>query len=196
MGLAVLVLVGAGLLGFVLGGAVSSLSTLSLRDRWLVTAGVAAQIVGGVVTWAANSGTAYVVGLVVSAFAALGFCLRNLRIRGVPLVTLGLLLNAVVVGLNGAMPVSTAAAAHAGTPITSIAAGTDPRHEIAGAATTLRALGDVVPVPLPVLPEVVSPGDVLIAAGLAELLYLGMRRRRVRRPGPPLMRTLRAALTR
>jgi hypothetical protein len=192
----VLVLAGAGLLGFVLGGSVSSLSTLSLRDRWLVAVGVLAQITGGVASWALNSGTAYVVGLVVSALAALGFCLRNLRIRGVPLVTLGLLLNALVVIVNGAMPVSLVAAHHAGTPVGSITAGTDPRHQAAGRSTTLRVLGDVIPVPMPLLPEVVSPGDVLVAAGLGELLCLGMRGRRVRRPGRPLKRTLRAQLTR
>lgn len=196
MGLAVCVLVGSAVLGFVLGGSLSSLSTLTMRTRWLVAVAVAAQLAGSVVAWVAGSGTAYAVGLAVSAVAALGFCLRNLRIRGVPLVTLGLLLNAAVVGLNAAMPVSVAAAAHAGTPTTSIAEGTDPRHVIAGPSTRLRALGDVVPVPLPLWPEVVSPGDVLVAAGLAELLCLGMCGPRVRRPGTPLKRVLRAQLSR
>jgi Family of unknown function (DUF5317) len=196
MGLAVLVLAGAGLLGFVLGGSVSSLVTLPLRDRWLVVVAVLAQVAGGVAAWGADSSAAYAVGLAASALAALGFCLRNLRVRGVPLVTLGLLLNALVVGINGAMPVSLAAAARAGTSITSIAAGTDPRHDVAGAGTTLRTLGDVVPIPLPLRPEVASPGDVLVAAGLAELLCLGMRRRRVQRPGTPLKHVLRAQSSR
>jgi hypothetical protein len=196
MGLAVLVLAGAGLLGFVLGGSFSGLSTLPLRDRWLVGLAVLAQLVGGVAAWAADSSTAYAVGLAVSALAALGFCLRNLRVRGVPLVTLGLLLNALVVTVNGTMPVSRTAAARAGTPLTSIAAGTDPRHAVAGADTTLRRLGDIVPVPLPLRPEVASPGDLLVAAGLAELLCLGMRRRRVRRPGTPLKHALRTQSSR
>ena len=52
--------------------------------------------------------------------------------------------------------------------------------------TTLRWLGDVIPVPLPVRPEVVSPGDVLIAAGLGEFVLLGMRPRR--RPSSPVRR--------
>jgi hypothetical protein len=196
MSLAVLVLVGSGLLGFVLGGSVSSLQTLPLRDLWLVVVAVAAQLVGGLIAWLAGSGTAYAIGLTVSALAALAFCARNLRIRGVPLVTLGLLLNALVVTANGAMPVSTAAAARAGAPISSIAAGNDPRHVLAGAGTTLRGLGDVVPVALPLRPEVASPGDILIAAGLGELLCLGMRRRRVRPPRTPLKRTLRTQLSR
>jgi hypothetical protein len=196
MSLAVLVLVGSGLLGFVLGGSISSLQTLPLRDRWLVAVAVAAQLIGGLGAWLAGSGTAYAVGLAVSALAALAFCARNLRIRGVPLVTLGLLLNALVVTVNGAMPVSSAAAARAGTPIASIAAGNDPRHVVAGPGTTLRLLGDVVPIALPLRPEVASPGDVLVAAGLGELLCLGMRRRRVRPPRTPLKRALRAQLSR
>jgi hypothetical protein len=196
MGLALLVLVGSGLLGFVLGGSVSSLQTLPMRDPWLVVVGVVGQVVGGLGAWLAGSGTTYAVGLAVSALAALAFCARNLRIRGVPLVTLGLLLNALVVMANGAMPVSVSAATRAGTPIASIAAGNDPRHALAGSGTTLRELGDVVPVPLPLRPEVASPGDVLIAAGLGELLCLGMRRRRVRRPRTPLKRALRTQLSR
>jgi hypothetical protein len=196
MGLAVLVLAGAGLLGFVLGGSISPLATLPLRGRWLVVVAVVAQAAGGVAAWAADSSTAYTLGLTASALAALGFCVRNLAVRGVPLVTLGLLLNATVVLANGAMPVSTAAAARAGTSTASIAAGSDPRHALADDATTLRNLGDIVPVPLPLLPEVASPGDVLVAAGLAELLCLGMRRRRVRRPGTPLKHALRAQSSR
>jgi hypothetical protein len=196
MGLAVLVLAGAGLLGFVLGGSVSPLATLPLRGRWLVVVTVVAQAAGGLAAWGADSSAAYAMGLTTSALAALGFCLRNLQVRGVPLVTLGLLLNAMVVLANGAMPVSMAAAARAGTSTASIAAGSDPRHVLAGDATTLRNLGDIVPVPLPLQPEVASPGDVLVAAGLAELLCLGMRRRRVRRPGRPLKHALRAQSSR
>jgi hypothetical protein len=99
-------------------------------------------------------------------------------VAGVPLVTLGLVLNAAVVAANGAMPVSIDAAFRAGVPTGDIAAGLDARHEIAGRGTVWRRLGDVIPVPLPARPEVVSPGDVLVAAGLAELVVVGMLRRR------------------
>jgi hypothetical protein len=81
MGLAVLVLAGAGLLGFVLGGSLSPLSTLPLRDRWLVAVTVLTQLAGGVLAWSIDSRTAYSVGLALSAAAALGFCLRNLAVR-------------------------------------------------------------------------------------------------------------------
>jgi hypothetical protein len=48
----------------------------------------------------------------------------------------------------------------------------------AGPATRLPWLGYFVPVPLPLLPQVVSPGDVLVAAGAAQLVVTGMLRRR------------------
>ena len=125
----------------------------------------------------------YVLGLALSAVCAAAFCLGNLRVPGVPLVTLGLVSNALVVVLNGAMPVSIVAEFRAGVPITDIAAGVDARHAIAGEGTTLRWLGDVVPLQLPARPEVVSPGDVLVAAGLGELVVMGMLRRRPKPPG-------------
>jgi hypothetical protein len=177
VGLAVVVVLGAALAGWLSGGEWWRLAELPMRDRWLVVVAALGELAGGVLAAGTGSRPAYVVGLAVGAAAALGFCLRNLRLAGVPLVAAGLVANAVVVGLNAAMPVSIVAAARAGAPIASIAAGTDPRHAIAGVGTTARALGDIVPVPLPVRPEVVSPGDVLVVAGVGELLLLGARRR-------------------
>jgi hypothetical protein len=115
--------------------------------------------------------------LAVSALLAAGFLAVNRGVRGTGLVAAGLLSNALVVGLNGAMPVSADASGRAGISTQDILSA-DPRHELAGPATRLDLLGDVVPVLLPVHPEVVSPGDVLVAAGLAELVVLGMRPRR------------------
>jgi hypothetical protein len=181
--LALILVVCAAALAVAFGGTLSRLSELTLRARWLVVVAVLAQLAGGVLAIETNDHGFYPTGLAVSALAALAFCARNARIAGVPLVTLGLLGNALVVTLNGAMPVSEFAAARAGVPIASIAAGGDARHSIADPGTTARWLGDVVPVPLPWHPEVVSPGDALIAAGLGELVLLGMgpRRRRTGR---------------
>src|SRR3954463_14948300 len=111
------------------------------------------------------------------------FCVGNRYVPGVPLVTLGLAVNALVVTLNGAMPVSIVAALRAGVPITDIAAGYDARHTVAGEGRVRPSPGDVWPLPLPIRPEVVSAGDVLVAAGLGELVVMGMLRRRVSPPG-------------
>ena len=157
-------------LGWLCGGSLERLGALSLRSRRLVYGAFAAQAVGTLV-----GGPLYPLGLVVSAGLVAWFLTRNRGVRGTGLIATGLLCNALVVGLNGAMPVSVDAAGRAGTTTQQILIGDDPRHEIADDQTRLRFLGDVVPVRAPWRPEVVSPGDVLLAAGIAQLVLLGMR---------------------
>jgi hypothetical protein len=178
--LALILLVGATLLALATGGRWAELANLPLRGRSLVVVAVIAQVFGGVLARVTDRHGFYPAGLAISAVAGLAFCLRNIRLAGVPLVTLGLFCNALVVLLNGAMPVSVAAAARANVPTGEIASGSDARHSIADAGTTWRWLGDVIPAPLPWRPEVVSPGDALIAAGLGEFVLLGLRPRRRR----------------
>lgn len=182
MGLVLLVVLGALVVGWFRGGSVAALSRVLLRVRWLVAVAVLAQVAGGIAA-ALGSGAGYEAGLVVSAIAALFFCARNLRVAGLALIGLGLALNALVVGLNGAMPVSFVQAYRAGADIRSIRADSDPRHVLLGDTTRLSWLGDVVPVPLPFRSEVDSPGDVLIAAGLGEFVVVGMGKRRSRHRG-------------
>ena len=107
----------------------------------------------------------------------------NWRVTGVPLMAAGLLLNSLVVVANLGMPVSLSAAARAGIDRTDLHLDTDPLHEAAGPGTRLASLGDVIPVALPWRPQVVSRGDVLVAAGVGLLLVKGAPRRR-RRPVP------------
>jgi hypothetical protein len=130
--------------------------------HWLAAAAIG-QLLGSLF-----GGTAYPVGLIGSAVCIAVFLRMNLRHPGVGLLALGFFGNAVVVALNGAMPVSLNALARAGV---SGAVVTDPRHEISGAGTRLPWLGDVVPVALPGLGQAISPGDVLIAAGAGLLLF-------------------------
>lgn len=177
---AVVVLALALALGVVSGGRLAHLAQLDLRYGGLVAAAVAVQLLGAVA-----GGPAYPVGLAVSACLAGWFLVLNRGVRGTGLVALGLLCNALVVGLNGAMPVSSAALGHAGVSTQSLLDGSDPRHELAGGSTRLEPLGDVIPVLLPWHAEVVSPGDVLVAAGLGQLVLLAVRRRARGRPAAP-----------
>lgn len=172
--LAVLALVVALGIGWAAGGRFEQLGHLPLRRGWLVVVGVGLQLLG-----AYGGGRLYGAGLALSATAVAVFLLANRAVQGVALVALGLLSNAVVVLANGAMPVSAHAATRAGVGLQDLLAEADPRHELADSTTALRPLSDVVPVALPVHPEVVSPGDVLVAAGLAQLVVVGMRRRAV-----------------
>lgn len=171
--LVVVVLLAALLVGRLAGGSLDRLGALPLRSRRLVLLALLAQLLGVV-----GGGPAYPVGLAVSAALVVVFLARNRGVRGTGLIALGLLANALVVGANGAMPVSVDAAGRAGVSTQQLLTGRDARHEPADAQTRLRWLGDVVPVALPLRPEVVSPGDVLVAAGAAQLVVAGMLRPR------------------
>jgi hypothetical protein len=179
-----MLLVGAALLALAAGGSWSTFAALPIKGRRLVVIAVVSQALGSGLARVTSLPGFYPAGLALSALAALAFCLRNIRLAGLPLITLGLVSNALVVLLNGAMPVSITAASRANVQIRSIAAGDDARHDVADHTTVLRTLGDVIPVPLPWRPEVVSPGDALIAAGIGELVLLGMRPRRRRSADP------------
>lgn len=148
------------------GGRFSNLADSTLTGLHWLAAAATGQLLGSV-----TGGIAYPIGLIGSA-ACIGVFLRlNLTRPGVALLALGFGCNALVVALNGAMPVSTGALARAGLPASLV---DDPRHELSGVHTLLPWLGDVVPVTLPGLGQAVSPGDVLIAAGAGLLLYSGM----------------------
>jgi hypothetical protein len=178
-----LVAVGAVVAALLAGGSWNGFNNLKVHWPWLVVAAILAQAIGAELAAHGSHGW-FVAGLALSAALALAFCLVNLRLAGLALIALGLALNALVVGLNSAMPVSIFSASRANVSIVTISVGGDPRHTIAGIGTTWRALGDTIPVPLPIAPEVVSPGDVLVAAGIGELVFVTMRRsRRSRRKG-------------
>lgn len=187
MSLVLVVIAAALVVGWARGGSLTRLGALPLRSRRLVVAALLVQLAGTFV-----GGPFYPLGLALSAVLVVAFLVRNRGVRGTGLVALGLLANALVVGANGAMPVSAEAAGRAGTGVQHLLTGADARHELADPDTRLRWLGDVIPVPLPLRPEVVSIGDVLVAAGLGQLIALGMisdaPARRRRRPGaaPPL----------
>ncbi len=165
--------------GKLLGGSLTRLAGLPWRGWPLLAAALAVELTGSV-----TGGRWYAASLALGAAVMLAFLARNRAVPGVPLVCLGLLLNAAVVAANGAMPVSRPAAAAAGVDLREVAAGADPRHEISGTGTRMRGLGDVLPIPVPGRPEVASPGDAVTALGLALLVVAGMRRAPVRyRPG-------------
>ena len=155
------------------------LAGLRVRAVRLLVVAALLQLVSGTV--ASGSVAVRVLTLVLSTLLVALFLWGNWRVAGVPLIAGGLLLNGVVVVLNFAMPVSVQAAERAGLQAADLRLGDDPFHERAGPHTLLADLGDTIPVALPMQPQVVSPGDVLIAAGVALLFVTGGARRR---PGP------------
>ena len=165
------------LVGWLGGGSLTRLGGVVLRRRRLVVAALFVQASGTVL-----GGPLYPLALVASAVLVVAFLALNRGLRGTGLVALGLLANALVVGANGAMPVSLDASARAGVSTQALLTGADLRHESSDRRTRLPWLADVVPVPLPVRAEVISPGDVLVAAGLAQLVVVGMLTWRPRVP--------------
>jgi uncharacterized protein DUF5317 len=163
------------LVGWLTGGRLGGLANVPLRG-WPLMIGAAVASGVGVVVGDAADGTVAVVATVAAAALLIVLVVRNAAVEGIPLLAAGLLLNAIVVGANGAMPVSLDAAAAAGVATGPFATGDDARHVLAGPTTRLDRLGDVIAVPLPHYPEVVSPGDVLVVAGVALLVVAGMRR--------------------
>ena len=122
-----------------------------------------------------------------SSGCLVAFALANLRLHGVPVVLAGLVLNIAVIVANGGMPVRAAAVVDAGIvgpeEVGSVDRGST-RH-LEGDDDVLVLLGDVLPVAP--LREVVSIGDLVLAAGAGYVVF------RLLRPSPGGRRTGRRA---
>jgi Family of unknown function (DUF5317) len=167
--LVLLVMTLAAGLALLIGGAFTRLADNALTGLQWLGAAASCQLAGSLA-----GGVLYPICMVGSAVCIGVFLRLNLLRPGVALVALGFGSNALVVALNGAMPVSLSTLTRAGLEASPAQVAADPRHEVSGAHTLLPWLGDVVPVALPRLGQAVSPGDVLIAAGAGLLLYAGM----------------------
>lgn len=139
------------------------------RSRLLLTA-LGLVVVGVLAGWAWEPLLAFFSAL--SGLAIAFYAWINRRFQGALLVAGGFALNALVLLLNGAVPVSEQAADRIGADTTLAASDVVPT-----AGATLPWLGKVIPVAFPPSPEVVSAGDVAIAAGLGLVVAAGMTRR-------------------
>ena len=113
-----------------------------------------------------SEGRARVV-ILLSYTMVISFLIANWRLQGMAIAAIGLALNITVIAFNGAMPVSIDAARSAGVSTSFENAGV--KHEASDKDTILPWLGDVIP--LPGLKEVISIGDIVLAAGIAWLVY-------------------------
>jgi hypothetical protein len=177
VGLTAVALLTGGLLGVVAGGRLASLAEVSLRWWGALAAGVALQLLTGPLGLGGRPGTTAVVG---SYLCLLAFALANRALVGMHVVCVGLALNATVILLNGGMPVRAEAVAAVGLDPARIEdADLGAKRHLEGPDDRLTFLGDVLP--LRPLGEVVSVGDVVLAAGVAGLLF---RLLRPRAPAP------------
>src|SRR5712692_3774817 len=160
-------------LGLAAGGSLSNLARLKFRWPWFL---VGAVVIREVVTFTPLSrveGAQYV--YVVSLALIVIWTVWHLkRLPGVWLVTAGALCNLIVVAANGGrMPVSVdIAKAQLGGVL--FQRGTIGQYTLMGPDTHLGFLGDWLSVwPLP---QAYSPGDLLIAMGLALVILVAMHR--------------------
>jgi hypothetical protein len=164
--LSLLVAVVAVAYALVRGGSLNRLVETQFRWTPLLFAGLVLQL--GFDLWDPSwlSNLAKVAILVVSQAMVAVFLGLNWHLPGMRLAALGMALNVIVIALNGAMPVSLAAARSAGMEALG-AVGL--KHDVLGPGTLLPWLGDVIPVP--VLHKVASIGDVVLAVGIGRFAY-------------------------
>ena len=168
--------------GYVLGGRLRRFEDLRIH-RW----GLALMGLGltGVPAVAIGSVPASVVGPVVMALAAaflIAFLLANRWIPGAAVMTVGLLLNLVVVVANGGMPVQASAVERAGGDPIALEQSANEKHHLM-TDDVLWQLGDVIAIPPPI-GAVLSIGDVLLYGGIVYSIVQIMRGRRRENPRP------------
>jgi len=162
------------LAGLAVGGRPDRLGDVRIAWAWPAVAGLLLQVLLFADPVSSAVGPAQPILYVSSTVAVFAALLRNVRLPGVPLVVAGAASNlAAIVANGGYMPVSPDALAAIGR---AGAAGVHANTVVAGPGTLLAWLGDVIPVPPPIpAANVVSIGDVLIAAGAVAFLVLAMR---------------------
>ncbi|NEE02559.1 DUF5317 family protein [Phytoactinopolyspora halotolerans] len=155
--------------GYVKGGRLRRLAEPPpARNRLLLTA-LGLYVIAVFASWAWETALALLSGLawLVVAF----YAWVNRWAPGARLIALGICANALVLIVNGAVPVAETAAARAGAET---ATADTENAEPADDSTRLSWLGKNIPIAFPPRPEVASPGDLAIAAGLATFLATGM----------------------
>ena len=153
------------------GGALQRLGEARFLRLPLFWAGVAVSLL---LAFGPEALLTYGVALVLTSNLLMaGFALSNRHIPGLALVGVGIFLNALVIAVNGAMPVSQDAAR--------VAASTQEvgsiKHEPLTGDTRLPILADRVPVEL--TGQVWSLGDLILVAGIGWMAFALPRRRDV-----------------
>lgn len=161
----VLVIVAA-ILGLIRGGSLEPLAETKFRWVPVLFGAVVVQLGFDLWNpeWLSEAGGLAVL-LASHAAVALFFGL-NWRLPGMALAAVGFLLNVIVIAANGAMPISERAAEAAGLENFE---DFGIKHERLDEGTALPWLADVIP--LPGTGKIISAGDVLLAGGIAWLVY-------------------------
>jgi hypothetical protein len=161
--------------GHVLGGRLRNLDHLQLDLPWLIFLALGLQLVIFSPFGQPFSDTLTVALHLFSYALILAFAAANWREPGIAFASVGIVSNVIAIAANGGyMPASPRALELAG-----IAVSAEPHNNSAVAEQSARllVLGDVMAVPewVPLVANVFSVGDVLIAGGVALMLATAMR---------------------
>lgn len=177
-------IISAILVGWARGGRIKRLADFQLSFSWLI---IAAFLLQGILPWLASGEFAKYRFYVLTASYVMIFwaLIKNKFNWGITLAATGVFLNFLVIAVNGGMPVSGEAARVAGYKggLSGLATVKDGVHVLLGQSTRLSWLADIIPQPLPSpLGGVISPGDILMAAGVfliiqSQMIYVGRRRK-------------------
>lgn len=154
--------------GFATGGRLSNISRRTLELVWLLVLSALLQVAAEALDVSDTVGLALVL---VSYVGLAAFAVANIRLVGMPVVLVGLLCNLVVITANGGMPVREdallASRAVTAEKIGSLDFGA--KRHLEDGDDVLTFLGDIVPVR--VTEEVLSFGDLIIAIGIADVIF-------------------------
>lgn len=168
-------------LGMATGGRIDNLANLRFRWPFFVLAVLLVKEVGVITPLSRVDGAQIVYAVSLAALIAWTIWHVDL-LPGVWLVSIGAALNLVVVAANGGrMPVAPELAAR-GSHIL-VDQGIVGQYVLMGPDTHLNWLADWLALPGPLgtwLPEAYSPGDLVVALGIAVVAFLATKRR----PGP------------
>ena len=166
------------LTGLAAGGRLANAAAATLRLWPSLAVGTAAQWVPELLDVPERAAFA---GVVVSYLALAAFAVANLRLVGMSVVLVGLGLNVAVIFPNGGMPVRAEAVVQAGLVGPDEVAAVDygSKRHLERDDDVLTVLGDIVPVAP--FGEVVSFGDLILAAGVADVVFRLLRPSRSRR---------------
>ena len=159
--LTLVVAVMAAAIAVALGGSLRSLA--ETRFAWvpLLIATLVLQVMADLL---GAGGTA----VIVFTFVAVAtFLFLNRKLPGMLIASVGMTLNLLVIGLNGAMPVSRWAVEMVEGEIRASDTGT--KHDVADEDTVLAPLGDTIPIPG--TGWILSIGDVILAGGIGWFVY-------------------------
>ena len=160
--------------GLLAGGRIDNFTRLRFRWPWLVLAAVVVRLAVLLPPLNHVQGAQWIYAVSLGVIVLWSF-LHAVRIPGIWLVGIGGLLNLAVIVANGArMPVEAALAGDL------LRRGPIGQYVLMGAGTQLNPLADWISIPS--TSEVYSPGDLVIAAGLALVAFLVARRKPA--PGP------------